>query len=164
MDVELTQKEKEYLQEVSQELISKKATKEQIYMVKQQLLEHMEESRMHGIDPFEDDLETPEHFVREYLEINEAQSPQKKRLTKKHYFIGISFFTATYLISQLILTMVLTPSFSPADQNADFNYNILYSISDNLWWNTTLILISFLSATLITSLVGFYSLRTANRS
>ncbi|MFP7478412.1 hypothetical protein [Terribacillus saccharophilus] len=164
MSVELTQKEKEYMNEVIHELVTGKATQEQIRIIKQQLQEHMEESRLHGFDPFED-LETPPEFVKDYLEINQAKYPQHKKspLSKKHYLVGFLFFSVIYLISQLFLTMFLTQSFSPAYQNADFNYNILYSISDNLWWNTTLIIISLLSALIITSLVGFYSYRSLNR-
>ncbi|MFP7494522.1 hypothetical protein SFC66_12090 [Terribacillus saccharophilus] len=164
MTMELTQKEKKYMNDVIQELITMKATQEQIHIIKQQLHEHMEESRLHGIDPFED-LDTSAEFVKDYLEINKVQSPNNKNsiLSKMHYLMGVSFFTITYLISQLILTMFLTQSFSPAYQNADFNYNILYSISDNLWWNTTLIVISLLSSIIITSLVGVYSLRRMNR-
>ncbi|MFS0560591.1 hypothetical protein AB1K91_07615 [Terribacillus sp. 179-K 1B1 HS] len=165
MDVELTWKEKEYLKNVSQELISRKAAKEQIHLIEQQLLEHMEESRLHGIDPLED-LETPAEFVKDYLEINQTRtaSQHKRSLSRKHYLLGFSSFITTYLLSQLILSMFLTPSFSPAYDNADFNYNILYNISDNLWWNTTLVMISLLAAAIITSFISFYGFRRMNRS
>lgn len=165
MGVEFPRKEKEYIKKVNQELITNKATQEQIYTIEQQLREHMEESRLHGIDPFED-LETPAEFVREFLEINEAQYPhqQIRTLSKKHYLMGFLYFIVTYLISQLILTMFLTQTFSPSYQNAEFDYNILYSISDNLWWNTTLITISLLSALIITSLVGLFSYHKVKRS
>ncbi|QXE02333.1 hypothetical protein [Terribacillus sp. DMT04] len=153
MGMELTEKEKMYLDDISRELITRKAKKEQVLFIKQQLLEHIEESRLHGIDPF-DDLETPAEFVTEYCELNEVQfvSPQKASFPKSYYFIGLFSFTVTYLLSQLILTMCLTQTFSPAYQHTNFNYNLLYSISDNLWWNSMLISISLISAAAITSL------------
>lgn len=163
MGVEFPRKEMEYIKKVNQELISSKATQEQIYTIEQQLREHMEESRLHGINPF-DDLETPAEFVREYLEIHEVPHQRKNTLSKKHYLMGFLYFAVTYLVSQLILTMFLTQTFSPSYENADFNYNILYSISDNLWWNTTLITISLLSALFITSLVGLFSYHKVKRS
>lgn len=157
MGVELTSEEKEYLKSVSQELISRKSTKKQIHIIEQQLLEHMEESRLHGIDPFED-LETPAEFVKNYLEINQTQSmaQHKRSLSTKQILLGLSSFIIIYLLSQLILSMFLTTSFSPEFKIADFNYNIFYSISDNLWWNTMLIMISLIAAALITSLIFFY--------
>ncbi|SDC94083.1 hypothetical protein SAMN05421663_105163 [Terribacillus halophilus] len=165
MDVKLNRKEKEYLENVLQALHNRRAAQEQIHIIEQQLLEHMEESRLHGIDPFED-LETPEEFVKEYLEINQTHrsTKQKSFFSKKHIFLGFSSFIMTYLLSQLILSMFLTPSFSPAYENTDFNYNILYNISDNLWWNTTLIMISLLSAAIITSFISFYAFRRMKRS
>lgn len=69
---------------------------------------------------------------------------------------GIFISLITYLISQTTLSIFLTESFSPNNSNKTFNYNILYRITENQWWNSLLIMISFtISVLVFISLVSY---------
>jgi hypothetical protein len=139
--------EKQYVNEILDELKRYRVSSKNRKKVKQQMIEHIQESRVHGHDSLEElgDVDT---FVKDYIEINEidVHSQIKKIQTSKNesrWTIVIAFLTsmAAYLISQLIFSLFLTESFTPL-KSASFEYNILYRISEHSWWNVLLVFMS----------------------
>lgn len=162
MNSQLTMEERQFLNEVLSELkqyrISLKHRKE----IKQQLLEHFQESREHGEDGL-NELGDSTTFVRDIIEVNGVDLHSEIKDLRKSkgkpgilFVLGLSIFVVTYLGLQLILSMFLTDSFSPLNTNSSFNYNIFYQISDHLWWNFLLMFISLSSSVLVSVLVVLY--------
>ncbi|MGE8203353.1 hypothetical protein ACQKP0_02225 [Heyndrickxia sp. NPDC080065] len=168
MNIELSLAEKQYLNEVLDELkqyqISSKVRKD----IKQQLLEHIQESREHDQNSL-DGLGDSTTFVKDFLEINGIDlhseiKQMRKSKSKKGILLVIGFFTliVTYLFSQLILSMFLTESINPQNNGSLFDYNIFYQISDNSWWNFLLIIISISTSCLVSVLVVILCVRKLN--
>ncbi|WP_142293547.1 hypothetical protein [Bacillus sp. K2I17] len=155
-------KEKQFLTDVLKELKQYDISLEEMENVKRQILEHIQECREHGEDSI-DDLGTPQLFVQDYLEINEIDLQVKmKQLKNKKGKLNTSMLrdifiaVITYLVSQTTLTIFLTGSFNPTKSKNTFQYNLLYRISENQWWNSLLIMISFmLSVAVFISLVSY---------
>ncbi|WP_306008237.1 hypothetical protein [Bacillus sp. MMSF_3353] len=155
-------KEKQFLTDVLKELKRYDISLEEMENVKRQILEHIQECREHGEDSI-DDLGTPQLFVQDYLEINEIDLQVKmKQLKNKKGKLNTSMLrdifiaVITYLVSQTTLTIFLTGSFNPTNSKNTFQYNLLYRISENQWWNSLLIMISFmLSVAVFISLVSY---------
>ncbi|PEL92724.1 hypothetical protein [Bacillus wiedmannii] len=155
-------KEKQFLTDVLKELKQYDISLEEMENVKRQILEHIQECREHGEDSI-DDLGTPQLFVQDYLEINEIDLQVKmKQLKNKKGKLNTSMLrdifiaVITYLVSQTTLTIFLTGSFNPTNSKNTFQYNLLYRISENQWWNSLLIMISFmLSVAVFISLVSY---------
>jgi hypothetical protein len=159
MNIKLTLEEKQFLNEVLEELKQYQISSKNRKDIKQQLLEHIQESREHGQDSI-NDLGDTTTFVKNFLEINgidllsEIKQVRKSK-SRTGILFGIGFFSLilTYLGSQLILSMFLTESFNPLNTSSSFDYNIFYQISDNLWWNSLLMIISIFTACLVSVLV-----------
>ncbi|HDR7717023.1 hypothetical protein VSY18_12595 [Bacillus albus] len=155
-------KEKQFLIDVLKELKQYDISLEERENIKRQILEHIQECREHGEDSI-DDLGTPQLFVQDYLEINEIDLQVKRKQLKnekgklnKSILNGIFIAVSTYLISQTTFTIFLTTSFNPTNSKNTFQYNLLYRISENQWWNSLLIMISFmLSLVVFISLVSY---------
>ncbi len=155
-------KEKQFLTDVLKELKQYDISLEEMENVKRQILEHIQECREHGEDSI-DDLGTPQLFVQDYLEINEIDLQVKmKQLKNKKGKLNTSMLrdifiaVITYLVLQTTLTIFLTGSFNPTNSKNTFQYNLLYRISENQWWNSLLIMISFmLSVAVFISLVSY---------
>lgn len=155
-------KEKQFLTDVLKELKRYDISLEEMENVKRQILEHIQECREHGEDSI-DDLGTTQLFVQDYLEINEIDLQVKmKQLKNKKGKLNTSMLrdifiaVITYLVSQTTLTIFLTGSFNPTNSKNTFQYNLLYRISENQWWNSLLIMISFmLSVAVFISLVSY---------
>ncbi|WP_242250500.1 hypothetical protein [Bacillus cereus group sp. BfR-BA-01379] len=155
-------KEKQFLTDVLKELKQYDISLEEIENVKRQILEHIQECREHGEDSI-DDLGTPQLFVQDYLEINEIDLQVKMKQLKNEkgklntsILRGIFIAVITYLVSQTTLTIFLTGSFNPTNSKTTFQYNLLYRISENQWWNSLLIMISFMiSVAVFISLVSY---------
>ncbi|MFA2563127.1 hypothetical protein [Bacillus wiedmannii] len=155
-------KEKQFLTDVLKELKQYDISLEEMENVKRQILEHIQECREHGEDSI-DDLGTPQLFVQDYLEINEIDLQVKmKQLKNKKGKLNTSMLrdifiaVITYLVSQTTLTIFSTGSFNPTNSKNTFQYNLLYRISENQWWNSLLIMISFmLSVAVFISLVSY---------
>lgn len=159
MNIKLNMAEKQFLNEVLEELRQYKISSKNRKNIKQQLLEHIQESREHGQDSL-DELGDTHDFVKDFLEINgidlhcEIKQIRKSKNRRGILFvIGCMTAIVTYLCSQLILSMFLTQSFNALNTNSPFNYNILYRISDNSWWNSLLVIISIAAACLVSVLV-----------
>jgi len=159
LNIELTLTEKYYLNEILTELKQYQISSKDRKKIKQQILEHIQESREHAGDSI-NELGDATTFVKDYLEINgiDLHSQIKKiRKSKSRtgMFIVMGCFTSivTYFISQLILSMYLTKSFNPLNTDNSFDYNIFYRISDNPWWNSLLIIISISISLLVTVLI-----------
>ncbi|MBM6649499.1 hypothetical protein [Bacillus sp. RIT 809] len=159
---ELNDKEQQFLTGVLKDLKQYDISLEERENIKQQILEHIQECREHGEDSI-NDLGTPQLFVQDFLEINEidlrVKMKQLRNVNKKSSTLiigGIFISLITYLISQTTLSIFLTESFSPNNSNNTFNYNILYRITENQWWNSLLIMISFtISVLVFISLVSY---------
>ncbi|QWG28270.1 hypothetical protein EXW58_12075 [Bacillus mycoides] len=159
---ELNDKEQQFLTGVLKDLKQYDISLEERENIKQQILEHIQECREHGEESI-NDLGTPQLFVQDFLEINEidlrVKMKQLRNVNKKSSTLiigGIFISLITYLISQTTLSIFLTESFSPNNSNNTFNYNILYRITENQWWNSLLILISFtISVLVFISLVSY---------
>lgn len=162
MNMKLNKEEQQFLNEVLEELrqyqISTKARRN----IKQQLLEHFQESRDHGGDSL-DDLGNTQDFVKDFLEINGIdlhseikQARKSKSKTGILFVIGLFPLILTYLGSQLLLSMFLTESFNPQNPDSSFEYNIFYQISENLWWNFLLMMISISSACLVSLVINLF--------
>ncbi|MES5866514.1 MULTISPECIES: hypothetical protein [Bacillus cereus group] len=155
-------KEKQFLTDVLKELKQYDISLEERENIKQQILEHIQECREHGEDSI-GDLGTPQLFVQDYLEINEIDLQVKRKQLKnekgklnKSILRGIFIAVITYLISQTTFTIFLTRSLNPTNSKTTFQYNLLYRISENQWWNSLLIMISFmLSVVVFISLVSY---------
>ncbi|KLA26426.1 hypothetical protein [Bacillus cereus] len=155
-------KEKQFLTDVLKKLKQYDISLEEMENVKRQILEHIQECREYGEDSI-DDLGTPQLFVQDYLEINEIDLQVKMKQLKNEkgklntsMLRGIFIAVITYLISQTIFTIFLTQSFNPTNSKNTFQYNFLYRISENQWWNSLLIMISFmLSVAVCISLVSY---------
>jgi len=155
-------KENQFLTDVLKELKRYDISLEEMENVKRQILEHIQECREHGEDSI-DDLGTPQLFVQDYLEINEIDLQVKMKQLKNEkgklntsMLHGIFIAVITYLISQTTFTIFLTRSFNPINSKNTFQYNLLYRISENQWWNSLLIMISFmLSVVVFISLVSY---------
>ncbi|MXQ54395.1 hypothetical protein [Shimazuella alba] len=169
MNVELSFAEKQFLNEVLEELkhyqISSKVTKE----IKQQLLEHIQESREHGQDSLTE-LGDKTTFVKDFLEMNGVdlhsqikQIRKSKKSTGILVVIGFTTLIITYLLSQLILSMFLTESFNPLHTNNSFQYNIFYRISDNSWWNSLLVITSIVTSLIVSVCVSCFVRNKTNR-
>ena len=159
---ELNDKEQQFLTGVLKDLKQYDISLEERENIKQQILEHIQECREHGEESI-NDLGTPQLFVQDFLEINEidlrVKMKQLRNVNKKSSTLiigGIFSSLITYLISQTTLSIFLTESFSPNNSNNTFNYNILYRITENQWWNSLLIMISFTITVLVfISLVSY---------
>ncbi|OFD66141.1 hypothetical protein [Bacillus mycoides] len=159
---ELNDKEQQFLTGVLKDLKQYDISLEERENIKQQILEHIQECREHGEESI-NDLGTPQLFVQDFLEINEidlrVKMKQLRNVNKKSSTLvigGICISLITYLISQTTLSIFLTESFSPNNSNNTFNYNILYRITENQWWNSLLIMISFtISVLVFISLVSY---------
>ncbi|HDR6318853.1 TPA: hypothetical protein QCU53_005743 [Bacillus thuringiensis] len=155
-------KEKQFLTDVLKELKQYDISLEERKNIKRQILEHIQECREQGEDSI-DDLGTPQLFVQDYLEINEIDLQVKMKQLKNEkgklnttILRGIFIAIITYLISQTTFTIFLTRSFNPTNSKNTFQYNLLYRISENQWWNSLLIMISFmLSVVVFISLVSY---------
>ncbi|GAB6550627.1 MULTISPECIES: hypothetical protein [Bacillus] len=155
-------KEKQFLTDVLKELKQYDISLEERKNIKRQILEHIQECREHGEDSI-DDLGTPQLFVQDYLEINEIDLQVKMKQLKNEkgklntpILRGIFIAIITYLISQTTFTIFLTRSFNPTNSKNTFQYNLLYRISENQWWNSLLIMISFMfSVAVFISLVSY---------
>ncbi|EJV72201.1 MULTISPECIES: hypothetical protein [Bacillus cereus group] len=159
---ELNDKEQQFLTGVLKDLKQYDISLEERENIKQQILEHIQECREHGEESI-NDLGTPQLFVQDFLEINEidlrVKMKQLRNVNKKSSTLvigGICISLITYLIPQTTLSIFLTESFSPNNSNNTFNYNILYRITENQWWNSLLIMISFtISVLVFISLVSY---------
>ncbi|MDA1679572.1 hypothetical protein [Bacillus cereus group sp. TH152-1LC] len=155
-------KEKQFLTDVLKELKQYDISLEEKKNIKRQILEHIQECREHGEDSI-DDLGTPQLFVQDYLEINEIDLQVKMKQLKNEkgklntsILRGIFIAIITYLISQTTFTIFLTGSFNLTNSKTTFQYNLLYRISENQWWNSLLIMISFMiSVAVFISLVSY---------
>lgn len=169
MNIKLSIAEKQFLNEVLKELKQYQISSKDRRNIKQQLLEHIQESHEHGQDSI-NELGDTTTFVRDFLEINGVDLHSEiKQIRKSNSRTGtlfvIGFFTliVTYPISQLILSMFLTESFNPLNTNSLFNYNIFYQISDNSWWNSLLMIISISISLLVSMLAMFYIRKKLNK-
>ncbi|MEK4933055.1 hypothetical protein [Bacillus sp. FSL M7-1345] len=159
---ELNDKEQQFLTGVLKDLKQYDISLEERGNIKQQILEHIQECREHGEESI-NDLGMPQLFVQDFLGINEidlrVKMKQLRNVNKKSSTLiigGIFISLITYLISQTTLSIFLTESFSPNNSNNTFNYNILYRITENQWWNSLLIMISFtISVLVFISLVSY---------
>lgn len=159
MTMKLSMAEQQFLDEVLEELKQYQISSKNRRNIKQQLLEHIHESREHGEDCIKE-LGDPATLVKDFLELNGidlySENKQLRKLKdRKGILFVIGFFTLiiTYLGSQLILSMFLTESFNPQTTNSSFNYNIFYQISDNSWWNSMLMIISISTSCLVSLVV-----------
>ncbi|WP_077618415.1 hypothetical protein [Bacillus sinesaloumensis] len=159
MNVKLNMEEKKFLNDVMSELKHYQISVKDRKNIEQQLIEHIEESREHGRDSI-DELGDTATFVKDFLEINgidlHAEIKQiRNSKSRTGFLFGIGFLTLflTYLGSQLLLSMFLTESFNPLVTSSAFDYNIFYRISDNVWWNSLLMMISISIACLLSVLV-----------
>ncbi|MCI0767806.1 hypothetical protein [Bacillus sp. TL12] len=162
MNMKLNMEEEHFLNEVLEELKQYKVSSKNRKILKQQLLEHIQECREHGQNSI-NDLGDAKTFIKDFLEMNEIDLYSEiKQIRKSKNKIGILFVIGfvtsivTYLTSQLLLSMFLTESFNPLHTNNSFNYNILYHIADNSWWNALLMMTSISISALISMLVVFY--------
>ncbi|HEK9099148.1 hypothetical protein KFD70_20320 [Bacillus pfraonensis] len=162
MNMKLNMEEEQFLNEVLEELKQYKVSSKNRKILKQQLLEHIQECREHGQNSI-NDLGDTTTFIKDFLEMNEIDLHSEiKQIQKSKNKIGILFVIGfvtsivTYLTSQLLLSMFLTESFNPLHTNNSFNYNILYHIADNSWWNSLLMITSILISALISMLVVLY--------
>ncbi|PEK33325.1 hypothetical protein CN568_07230 [Bacillus pseudomycoides] len=162
MNMRLNMEETQFLNEVLEELKQYQISSKNRKIIKQQLLEHIQECREHGQDSL-NDLGDTTTFIKDFLEMNEIDLHSEiKQIRKSKNRTGIlfviGFFTSivTYLISQLLLSMFLTESFNPLHTNNSFDYNILYQIADNSWWNYLLMITSVSISILISTLIVFY--------
>ncbi|MEN1936367.1 hypothetical protein AAIE21_12350 [Paenibacillus sp. 102] len=162
MNMKLSKEETQFLNEILEELKQYKISSKNRKIIKQQLLEHIQECREHGQNSI-NDLGDTTTFIKDFLEMNEIDLHSEiKQIRKSKNRTGIlfviGFFTSivTYLISQLLLSMFLTESFNPLHTNNSFDYNILYQIADNSWWNSLLMMTSISISALISMLVVFY--------
>ncbi|MBO1625784.1 MULTISPECIES: hypothetical protein [Bacillus] len=161
MNINLTKEEKQFVKEVLEELKQYQVSSKNRRIIRQQLLEHIQECREHGQDSLKD-LGDTTTFVKDFLEMNGIdlhseikQIRKSKNRTGIVFVIGFLTSIVTYLISQLILSMFLTESFNPLHTNNAFDYNILYHIADNSWWNSLLMITSISISLLISTLVVF---------
>ncbi|MEB2281858.1 hypothetical protein LAV73_17940 [Lysinibacillus xylanilyticus] len=153
MSMELSLVEKQYVTEVLNELKQYRISSKERKNIKQQLLEHIQESRDNGIDSI-NDLGDTTTFIKDFLEIKGIDLHSEIKQMRKSQpgisiVIGVCTFIIAYLACQLILSMFLTDSFNPQNTIAAFDYNIVYQISDVAWWNFLLISISIFTSSLI---------------
>lgn len=162
MHLKLSSEEKQFLDEVLTELRQYQISAKDRRIIKQQLLEHIQESREYGQDGISQfgDATT---LIKDFLEISEIDLHSeikqiRKSTTKTKILIAAGFFTSivTYIISQFLLSMFLTESFNPLHTNNSFDYNVFYQISDNSWWNAMLMTVSISASLLISVIVVFY--------
>ncbi|MDD1501534.1 hypothetical protein PVA17_01940 [Lysinibacillus sp. CNPSo 3705] len=156
MSMELSLVEKQYVTEVLNELKQYRISSKERKNIKQQLLEHFQESRDNGIDSI-NDLGDTTTFIKDFLEIKGIDLHSEiKQMRKSRPGISIALgfctFIIAYLACQLLLSMFLTDSFNPQKTMATFHYNIVYQISDVAWWNFLLITISISTSSLISLL------------
>ncbi|PFA17738.1 MULTISPECIES: hypothetical protein [Bacillus cereus group] len=162
MNRNLTKEEKQFIREVLEELKQYQVSSRKRNIVKQQLLEHIQECRVHDQDSLKD-LGDATTFVKDFLEMNDIdlhseirQIRKFKNRTGKLFVIGFFTSIVTYLASQLLLSMFLTETFNPLHSNHSFDYNILYQIADNSWWNFLLMITSISISVVISMLVVLY--------
>ncbi|MED4461778.1 hypothetical protein [Metabacillus fastidiosus] len=169
MNIKLSMEEKIFLNDVLKELKQYQISVKDRKNIKQQILEHIQESREHGGDSI-NELGDKTIFVKDFLEINGIDLYSKikegqisKSKTGILFVVGVCTLIATYLCSQLILSMFLTESFNPLNYNENFDYNIFYQISDNSWWNALLMSISIIASIIISMLIVFFTRRSTVR-
>ncbi|MEI5907929.1 hypothetical protein WAK64_12770 [Bacillus spongiae] len=161
MNNELNFVEKQFLNEVLEELKQYQISQKERRDIKQQIVEHIQESREHGDDSLSD-LGDTSTFVKDYLEVNgldlHSEIKQIRNSNRSRRVVvgsGVMAFVVTYLLSQLLLSMFLTESFNPLNEPS-FQYNLIYLIDDNLWWNSVLLMISLLAASVVSSIVVLF--------
>ncbi|MBM7583706.1 hypothetical protein JOC86_000243 [Bacillus pakistanensis] len=161
MKLNLSTGEREYLNEVLSELKKYQINSRERRNIKNQIIEHIQESRENGEDSLTNlgDIST---FISDYLEIqggniisSDTNHLQYKGKIKFKLILFISF-VCTYFLSQLMFSMFLTQSFNPKRIGTTFDYNILYRIAENTWWNSLLILMSLSISIIITIAIMFY--------
>ncbi|MBU5214830.1 DUF1700 domain-containing protein [Heyndrickxia oleronia] len=159
MNIKLNMAEQQFLNEVLEELKQYNISSKDRSNIKQQLLEHIQESRELGKDSIKE-LGNSHELVKDFLEINgidlhsEIKQIRKSKSRTGILFV-IGFFTLilSYLGSQLIFSMFLTESFNSQGTSNRFYYNIFFQISNNPWWNSLLMIISMSIACLVSVLV-----------
>ncbi|MEH7457014.1 hypothetical protein V7183_07155 [Bacillus sp. JJ1127] len=162
MKMKLSKEETQFLNEILEELKQYQISSKNRKIIKQQLLEHIQECREHGQDSI-NDLGDTTTFIKDFLEMNEIDLHSEIKQIRKSknrigtlFVIGVLTSIVTYLTSQLLLSMFLTESFNPLHTNNSFDYNILYHIADNSWWNSLLMITSISISVLLSMLVVFY--------
>ncbi|BAB04435.1 hypothetical protein P4637_06910 [Halalkalibacterium halodurans] len=127
MNESLTLAEKQFLQQVLNELKHEQINSEDRDTIKQQLLEHFQEAHDHG----EDSLETlgdPTTFVKDFFDVHgmAPHSAIKKNPNSRSAFIVATLtFITTFLTSQFILSLV------------PFNRNIRIHFSNTIFCITS---------------------------
>lgn len=166
MNSKLSSAETQFLNEVLKELKQYEISSKDRRNIKQQLLEHIQESREYGQDSM-DELGDATTFVKDFLEVHGIDLHSKikqmrtsKRRTGMLFVIGLFTSIVTYLMSQLILSMFLTKAFTPLNTSHSFDYHIFYRISDDLWWNSMLMVMSIATSLLVSMVVVFYIRKT----
>ncbi|UNK18967.1 hypothetical protein MNQ98_02655 [Paenibacillus sp. N3/727] len=166
LNITLSLPEKRFLDEVLKELKQYQISSKDRKNIKEQLLEHIQESREHGEDSLYE-LGDSTTFVRDFLEVNKVDlHTEIKRIRTSGNLKGILLltgsvtFAAAYLVLQLVFSMFLTESFNPERTSGNFDYHILYRISDLPWWNAMLIMISLSAALLISIMATLYMRKT----
>lgn len=161
MKIVLSRSEKQFLNEVLTELKQYQISSKDRRNIKLQLLEHIQEAREHGDDSL-NGLGDSTTFVKDFLDLNEIdlyseikqlRTPRSRRGTL--LIIGSCALIVTYLFSQFVLSLFLTEVFNP-QSNHSFHYHLLYRISDDAWWNSLLIMISFFTSLAVSLLVVFF--------
>lgn len=159
MENKLTKAERDYLNRVVEELGKFHIEASAVEEVKEQIMEHIQESREHGEESLAE-LGEPTTFVKEYLEvqgINPSPTTKGDRKKSRSAFIGgLIAFAVTFVICQLLFSMFLTDSFAVGYTDNSFDYNLFYQISDVPWWNALLLTISLAIALIAAVCVAIF--------
>lgn len=164
MEHKLIKAEKDYLNRVVEELGKFNIDASAVEEVKDQILEHIQESRERGEESLAE-LDEPTVFVKEYLEVQRIESSSSvkgdRKKSRSTLIGGLIAFAVTFVICRLLLSMIPTNLF-PVKKN---DLYVIFYISDTPWWDALLTFISFVIA-LITSecVVAFIKRKSTHKS
>ncbi|WP_044641189.1 DUF1129 family protein [Risungbinella massiliensis] len=166
MENNLTKVEKDYINKVVEELGKFNIDANSVKEVKEQILEHIQESREHGEESLAE-LGEPTTFVKEYLEvqgINPSPSTKGDRKKSRSALIGGLFvFAVTFVICQLLLMFFLTDLYVIDVEYIDNKYVYSHKTTDHPWWNAFLTFISFATALITSVCVAIFLQRRAKK-
>jgi hypothetical protein len=166
MKVNLNAEEKQYMEEVLNELRPYKIKSNEQRKIREQIIEHFEESRENDHDGISQlgDVET---FVKDYLEINGIDlhteiTKMRRAKSRKGILVAIGICTSliSYFISHILLSMFLTESFNPLNYKGQHDQDI-YEVS-NIWWDSMLFFISISISLVVTVLTVLYTKKRIN--
>lgn len=162
MGSDLTSQESQYINKIMEILRSNGVNSSYRKDAKIQLIEHMQESRLHNED-FRTDLGSPQEFSLHFMDtavskenhsvnykehLGGDSDMNKKTLSFKMPLLFILFAGLYYVGLQFMCILLFTTALTPGIET-DFN---LFVLSDYFWWNMMITVVNIFIGFLLSSI------------